>query len=388
MRRHTVKIALAALALVAGCESTAINEPSNLPRPQALEAEYRWALEGWSGQAPVGTPTVTLRWEIPGAWDGEPFRVYARRSGSGSYVPIATVTSCAARLCTYADANIAAGVGYDYYVVSVDERRNAESEPSNAVAVAVPAAGAPPRPATVRAVALDDRVYLHWQQGAAGDTAAKFLVYLVRLNQQSTLYPVGETDGTGFIDVRAENGNAYTYRVAAVDFNGHISALSDSVRVVPRPDFQAELMYAMGASPDSAGFVFTRSGSDDPIRAATAADAQWSLETIGGAVHLRPRGETTVTAGSFTTALTCGPGADASCADVSTAPTAGYTAQPVALQPEHTYVLRVRDADGQFRYGKVRVQHLGPAGDGRTLMIFGWAYQLLPGEASLSIEPR
>jgi hypothetical protein len=389
MRKTTLTLALAVLALTAACETVAINQPGTVPRPQALEAEYRWSLEAWSGGNPVGTPLVLLRWEMPSAWNGEAFRVYSRRAGTGAYVAAATVTSCAARVCTYADANIAPGAAYEYYVVGVDEARRAESTPSNSVSIAVPAATAPARPASLGAVALDNRVYLHWQAGAGADSVARYLVYLVRLNQQGTLYPVGETDGTGFVDVRAENGNAYHYRVAAVNFNGHVSAFSDSVRVVPRPDYQAELMYAAGASPDSAGFRFTRSGQTSPIRSATSTEAQWSLELIDGVPHLRPRGETTVAApGAFTTALSCGPASDPGCIDVRVAPTAGYTTQPVAVRPEYTYVLRVRDSDGQFHYGKVRVQHIGPAGAGRTLMIFGWAYQLIAGEVSLSVHPE
>ena len=55
--------------------------------------------EQWRGRDPLGQAGVELRWRLPDGWNGEVFRVYSRQSGSGSYILIATVTSCSAGEC-------------------------------------------------------------------------------------------------------------------------------------------------------------------------------------------------------------------------------------------------------------------------------------------------
>jgi hypothetical protein len=370
--------------LLAGCDNIRLVEPTDRFVPQAVDAEYRWLHEGWDGLRPVGLPTVVLRWDMPSGWRGEPFRVYARRAGQGSYRAIATTTSCAGWECVYTDANVAHGERYDYYVVSVDEAQGRESRPSPTVRVAVPANVVPAPPRELAAVALDGMLYLHWTASAAADAIRQYEVYLVELDGAASRYRTGGSDGTGFLDVRAVNGHVHGYRIAAVDTLGHMSELSAIVRGIPRPDFQTELMYALPASPDSSGFRFVQSDEFSPLVPGASTDAQWRLEMIDGALHLVPRGSTVVAPGVFTTALACGPGSDPGCHAVTLAPQSGYSASAVRLRPEFTYVLRVR-ADGRDHYGKIRVQHLGSDQQGQPLMIFGWAYQLRAGERSLSI---
>lgn len=372
----------AALLLLSACDEDGVFvvDP-DLDAPTDFTAEYRWLLEGWSGTQPVGDASVQLSWYVPRDWNGEPFRVYSRRSGGGNYLATATVTSCVAERCVYSDVNVSPGRSYDYYVVPVDERSGVEGEPSEALRVAVPGSGRPAAPAAPLAVSLDDAVFLDWQ--ATG--AQRYLVFVESQGRDpDDLFSIGETDGSGFLDLRAVNGTRYHYSVAAVDTLGHVSDRSALATANPRPDAHGELVYAFADLAAQSGFRFPQSGRTGVV-SGSAADAHWRLESVGGTLSLVPLNGSAVTPGTLTSALTCGPGSDPECVSVNRAPATGYQTTPVPLDAEYTYVLRVRGSDGRTRHAKVRVQLLGSDQQGRRLMIFDWAYQLTPDEPSLNV---
>ena len=64
---------------------------------------------------------IQLSWELSPAWNGESFRVYARRLGASSFLLIAEVTSCAVDVCGYNDTNIVENTTYQYFVSAFDE---------------------------------------------------------------------------------------------------------------------------------------------------------------------------------------------------------------------------------------------------------------------------
>jgi hypothetical protein len=329
-----------------------------------------------------GHAAVELSWELPGDWDGEAFRVYGRRSGSSSYALVATVTSCSEGLCRYADTNVAPGQGYDYYVVAVDERSGRESDASERVSATVPQFPSIAAPSGVTVTALDNALFLRWEPSGAER-------YLVFLQDGEDLFAVGETDGSGFLDGRAENGTASSYRVVAVDDDGHASSLSAVAQGTPRPDYHAELVYLHGDSAALSGFRFRSSDGSDPLLPGTDPSAQWRLETVGGVPSLRPLGQTTVTAGTFTTALACGPGSESDCRAVDRAPAASsFGSGAVAVAPGFTYVFRVLGDDGQPHYGKVRVTGSGEDAGGKTVLVFDWAYQLRANQPDLNVGNR
>lgn len=278
-----------ALVLMA-CEEDTITGPV-ANAPTELTARYEWLLEGWlpgdQPEEPVGDPSVQLDWNLPEGWDGESFRVYAGRAGDGGNLLIGTVTSCARGECLYTDINVAPGRAYDYYVVAVDERRDRESPPSNAVRVEVPVFDPPPVPVNPTVTARDNALLLRWEDGGAGDNLQKYLVFLVGLNDQSPspFYQVGETDGTGFLDLRTVNGNEYTYRIAAVDFDGHISRMSAPVTGTPRAETSGALIYepGVGLSLDKIGV----SDAGDPVIPMDGAAARGRLEVVDGRYVLR-----------------------------------------------------------------------------------------------------
>ena len=374
MKRGQVGAALAAL-LMGACSvdggSTGVND---VAPPRAVEASYH-----------AGAVTVT--WELAPDWDGEGFRVYGRRSTDAAYDLVAEVTSCANGVCTYTDTNVQPGRSYDYYVAAVDLRSGAEAASDDAIRVSIPQPTPPPVPGQLAVVALDHANYVHWSDGARN--ASDFSFYRVYLKAANgTSYVLGETDSEGFLDLLAENGLSYTYFVSAVDEDGHESAGSVAAKGTPRPDYQAEWMYDWFDRPASSGFRFRTSDQDNPIVSGSDAARHFRLETDADGWWLVPGTNTDIYPSSWTTtALKCGPAADAECTDVSRAPTAGYVHDDIGLEPQSSYVLRVRGDDGQSHYGVIRVTMLGSDQNGDALMIFDWAYQLQAGSPDLAPRP-
>ncbi|MFL5386051.1 MAG: hypothetical protein ACJ8GN_26345 [Longimicrobiaceae bacterium] len=387
--RRKLLFSLAAAALLAACDRdhTIVGGGPPPAAPTDLTVQARWILEGFtSAGQPSGYPAVDLQWNPPGSWNDEVFRVYGRRAGDSGFFLIATVTSCTASGCVYRDRNVTAGLTYEYYVATTNENANLETPTQFRETVSVPAATTPATPLADSAVALDNAAWLRWRDGGAGGSLWKYVVYLTRLDGTSYLYGLGETDGTGFVDTRAANGHVYGYRVAAVDTLEHVSALSAEFAAAPRPDASGELIYSFQSNPTLSGFRFQPSEATDPILAGTATTAQWRLEQDAAGWRIVPLNGTAVMEypGGRTTALTCGPGSDATCRAVTRAPVAGYQTTPVAVNPEYSYVFRVTGSDGQPHYGVIRAQLLGSDGAGHQLMIFDWAYQVLPNDVRLN----
>jgi hypothetical protein len=344
-----------------------------------------WVDEGWNGVSePVGHAAVQLSWALPAEFRDEVFRVYGRPAGGGRYSLVATVTSCTGGYCYYTDDNVAEGESYDYYVASVDQDRGRELDTTDELRVDVPDYSLPSTPTIERAVGLDGAVFLRW--GSTG--AARYRVFLERQDEDSVFFEIGSTDGDGYVDLRAENGTTYGYRIAAVSENGVTGARSALLTAVPRPDFHADLLYPLDENADSSGFHFVSSDAESPTLAGDDADAQWRIETVDGVLSIVPLGQTQVTEGRFTTALTCGPASEANCVSVDEATAdLGFDTDPVPVYAGYTYVFRL-GSGSDAHYGKVRVDGVLPDGLDRSAVIFDWAYQLVAGETRLDLGRR
>lgn len=380
-RAAVLSICLPLFLLVTACESSrdpVVVGPDRFD-PEIVDVRTTWIEEGWAGLNPVGTPGVQIFWELPDRWRDEVFRVYSRSAGSGDYFLIASVTSCKDRICIYTDTNVEAGRSYEYFIVAVDEYANRELGESTVWSVTVPESTQPAAPAGLEGVAMDGSVYLHWDDSEA----ARYRIFLEERGGEEVFFEIGSTDGTGFVDHRAENGSIHLYRIAAVDDGGYVSARSEAVRVVPRPDYHAELVYVSADSAAASGFRFTRSEDSSPVVAGDASDAQWRLDAEGDALWITPVRDTRVSGGVFTTDLTCGPGSEADCEYVAVAPgDSEFGAAPVKVSAGNTYVFQVTD-EGRRHFAKVRVQ--GDAADsaGKRLIVLDWVFQLLPEEPNL-----
>jgi hypothetical protein len=368
-------LALVVLALGAsGCDETLTGgggwAGEGPPPPEALAASY------WSGG-------VDLSWELHSQWRDETFRVYSRRLGASGYTLVAEVTSCAAGLCRYRDLNVTAGRSYEYYVASVDARTGVETASAFAVEVSVPQPTPPPVPGELRGIALDGAVYLTWGNGArAADDFAYYRVYLEGADSEVLL--LGETDSEGFLDLLVENGNTYGYFVTSVDSGGHESQGSTLALATPRPDFSGELLHAFEDRPEASGFRFADSEATNPVLSGTSPDRDFRLEVDAGGWWLVPAPGVEVHRNALpTTALRCGPAADAGCTEVTSAPASNYGSGDIGLAPGYSYVLRMPAGGGDWYYGVIRVTHTGWSQEG-ALVLFDWAFQLQPGNPALS----
>lgn len=347
--------------------------------PRNLDGLYEWVFDRLVDRTPQGHPTVRLFWDLPVRHRNEVFRVYSR-GRSGGYRLIATVTSCRGGECTYVDVNVASGQSYDYYIAAYDERSDREVGVSDAIRVVVPRIPDLVVPGQPGVTALDGAVFVQWQSSG---------VPLYRLWVQESggeLFAIGETDGLNFLDTRAENGGSYSYFISAVDESGHLSDLAQTPAAFPRPDYHSEILHVHADHPAASGFRFVTAETLDPIVPGTSPEAQLRLEVVNGVLRIQPLGQTAITAGTFTTQLTCGPGSDHDCVDVRIAPPASqFGFAPVEVHAGNTYVLRVVGTDGRTHFAKIRVQGTSVDDIGRRLLVFDWAYQLRPDEPSLNL---
>ena len=326
---------------------------------------------------------VHLSWELDSGWQNEPFRVYGRRTTDPNYVLVAEVTSCSEGRCVYLDPNVSPNHSYEYLVVSVSPASGTESASGSPVVVAVPEPTPPPAPGSVEAVGLDGAIYLRWDQRSRD--ASDFDLYRVYIEwEDETVELLGETDSEGFLDLLVENGHTYGYFVTAVDDQGHESGGSELGLATPRPDYHGEYLYAFEDEPALSGFRFQESEDLDPIlpgdhterdfRLEFGEDTWWLVPGVGVEVHRD---------GVPTTALKCGPAADAGCTDLSVAPSHNYSGDRIPLAPGRSFVLRMPAEGGEWYYGGIRVSHVGFAQEG-AIAVFDWAFQLQPGNRALS----
>ena len=328
---------------------------------------------------------VTVYWDLAPGWNGETFRIFAKRQEDTSFFMIAEVTSCSGGNCEYTDTNIVASVSYDYYVTALDSDSGLETDSDETVRVSVPSFTPPPVPTNLEVIALDGTNYVRWTDDARSD--GDFSVYRIYLRSGATSTLLGESDSPGFLDALAENGMTSTYEVSSVDIYGHESGSSLEGRGTPRPDVTGELVYSFLDDPNFSGFRFAESEEFDPIMAGGSATRHFRLETDALGWWLVPGPSAQVfPTGVFTTQLKCGVAADAMCQDWTIAPSSGYSPLEIAVEPEFTYMWRLVDALGLVRFGAIRVTLLGKDQTGAELMIFDWAHQLQEGNPQLVVR--
>jgi len=365
-----IGIGIGALAvLVSGCEDDLVLVGAAPEPPEELEGSYYAA-------------GVDLSWRLAAGWNGETFRVYSRRVTDPEYFMIAETTSCIANTCSHRDTNVKPGNTYEYYVAAVDPDSGAETAGAYSIEVAVPRPVPPPVPELLVAVALDNAVYLRWDDEPA--TADDFAAYRIYLRGSEDDYFLGETDSPGYVDFLAENGVTSSYMVTSLDTQGHESDYSEAASATPRPDYTGEIVYTYQDSADVSGFRFQESeqnqaviSGDDPgrhFRIEADVEALWIVPGPGVEIHPETR---------WTSALKCGPGSDADCVSWEHAPRSGYAPADAAIGASLAYMFRVTGDDRQIRYGVVRVASTGVDHDGREVIVMDWAYQTQPDNRSL-----
>lgn len=364
---------LSSLALTA-CTDGFVDLPDQLATPTDLS--YRLEPSGTPG-SPAG---VVLRWDAPADGDREAFNVYGRASAGAAFSLIGTTTSF-----SFHDDGTPR---LEYHVTALGFAGQ-ESEPSEAVVIDERLAL--PRPASLTSVSLNGAVALLWPDNAYQSEPDAFSHYRVygtsydldadRCGATWTLE--GTTVAPEFRVGALANGAPRCFAVSAIAIEGYESLWSPLRADTPRPDARNIVVASRQSAPATGGFRFWRdangNGAVDPgelgrVGSAAAPDQDFVVDRdAAGRLWILP-----IRAGTTLALYRAGPVADLT--EIDVAPAGGYGRAAIEAQPGFGYVFQMDVGDGFYRYGAVRVTHVG-----RDLLILDWSFQTDPGNPELSV---
>jgi len=251
-------------------------------------------------------------------------------------------------------------------------------------------------PNALTSTSLDGAVALTWSDNPFSSDPDIFDLYTV----YSTSYDLdadvcgsswdieGTTVAPEFVVGALTNGVSRCFGVTAVSIDGIESARSPLRNDTPRPDSRNVAIFARQFSIPGSGFRFWQDvdgdgfPEDDELglpKAGTAPEADFTVErdAVTNSLFLTPN-----RAGVAVARYGNAPIEDLTSIDL--APNIGFASGGLEAIPGWGYVFEIAEADGFFRYGAVRVTHVG-----RDLLILDWAYQTDPGNPELVVgRPR
>lgn len=331
---------------------------------------------------PSGTPGspsgVLLRWDFSADPALAVWHVYSRGSTSESFQLRGSTTSN-----TWHDNGIP---HLQYYVTAEDDVGN-ESEPSEVVTIderlALDA------PLTLTTTSLNGAIALAWSDNAFTSDPQGFSTYRVYSASydldQGLCGAIWSLEGTTvapeFLAGALTNGVPRCFAVSAISIEGFESLWSPVRSDTPRPDARNVLVYARQYSVPGSGFRFWRdlngNGRSEVnelglVSSGNAADIDFSVERDGsGVLYLTP-----VRSGTGVIVYGNVPVEDLTSIDY--AANVNYPTSGVEAVPGWGYVWEMDGGDGFFRYGAVRVTHVG-----QDYLILDWAFQTDPGNPEL-----
>lgn len=369
MRR---RLLVTPLVLLAACSSETLG-PAPLVNPPS-NVSYEVEPTGTPG-APSG---LVLRWDDDGDPDLAAWNVYSRGSTSGGFLLRGTTTSS-----SFHDRG---EPHLQYYVTAVD-RAGGESDASAVVTVDERLALA--APAGLTTTTLDGAVGLSWPDNAYEADPTGFRAYHV----YSASYDLdadrcgadwsleGTTVAPEFIAGSLSNGTPRCFGVSAVSIEGFESLWGPVRSDTPRPDARNVVVYARQASSTGSAFRFWLDGNADALVQdaelgvlldGADAGADFAVDRLGdGSLTLTPVRAAVQIASYGTTPV-------GDLTDIDIAPVDGYAAAAVTAAPGATFIVRIAEADGFYRYGAVRLTHVG-----QDFLILDWSYQTDPGNPDL-----
>jgi len=367
--------AIALLASIAACQPDSVVVPvAVLPPPTGLIYELD----------PVGTGTapsgILLRW-VPvydpslAAWN-----IYSRGATTDPYALRGTTTSP-----TFHDDGVP---HLQYYVTAVDVN-GGESAPS--APITVDERLTLPAPLALGSTSLNGAVLLEWTDNAYLSTPARFRDYRV----YSTSYDLdqnlcgvdwvleGTTVAPEYLVGALTNGVSRCYGVSAVSLEGYESLWSPLRNDTPRPDASNIVIYARQFQDAGSGFRFWLDSNHDGfaqpgevglVTSASSGQADFIVNRdASNHLYLTP-----ASAGTGMQYYQAAP-VDA-LSSIDYAPEGGYGAAPLEAFPGWGYVAQMPGPDGFYRYGAVRVSHVGT-----DFLILDWSYQTDPGNPELTV---
>jgi hypothetical protein len=372
MRRSIVG-ALAAL----GTLSCSSGEPVGvgvLPPPQSLFYE----LQPSGDLDPAG---LLLIWEDILDPNLMVYRVYSRPDPAVEFGLRGETTSS-----TFHDRGIP---DLEYFVAGVDVG-GLEGAPSNIVVVDERLRL--DSPTWISGTSLNGAIYLSWDDSPFANEPNGFKQYRV-YSALAVLdlagYVCDETwglEGTTlapeFVVAALPNGLSRCFGVSAESIEGWESLWSPIWGDTPRPDVRNQLLSALDVDLATSGFRFWLDSNGDGV----AVEGELGLVLPGNQTNLDFRVTRDasgmwiepIRANTRVRDYTGAPIDDLTSIDI--APAFGYTNVARLAEVGHGYVFEMNEGDGFFRYGALRVTHVGS-----DVMIFDWSYQTDPGNPELSV---
>jgi len=224
----------------------------------------------------------------------------------------------------------------------------------------------PSPPRDIWTVTGDCRVDIYWEENPENDVAGYNVYYSYSYDGKYTL--IGSTESTHFIDDGAQNGSTYYYAVAAYDWEGNESDLSeDVVYDTPRPEGFNQALFDYIKSPNNSGYDFSKYlvlPYDD-------AASDFFFEKYNGKFYLDVWDDSDLQDMGSTIDIY----------DINKAPQGGWipidageNIKYAEAKVGHTYVIWTWDN----HYAKVRIKSISS-----ERMVFDWAYQLAEGNREL-----
>jgi len=369
MRRVWLVLPLAALA---ACNETHFVPGSVLPPPSNLS--YEVEPSGTPG-APTG---VLLVWDNSNDASLALWHVYSRGSTTESYRLRGSTTSN-----SFHDN----GVPHLQYYVTAEDIDGNETGPSNVVTVDERLALQ--KPSTLGSTSLNGAIALTWSDNAYQTDPNGFKIYRVYsasydLDRDlcgTTWSLEGTTVAPEFVASALTNGIPRCFGVSAVSVEGFESLWSPLRSDTPRPDARNIVLYARQAQDAGSGFRFWRDIDGDHV----ADPAEIGLVLAGSSTQNDFTVERDPAGTLFLTPLRPGTGValygNAPVADLTSidfAPNVTYGRSGIEALPGWGYVFETDGGDGFFRYGAVRVSHVG-----QTFLILDWSFQTDHGNPEL-----
>ena len=253
---------------------------------------------------------------------------------------------------------------------------------------------APPPPSGLSTTSLDGAVALVWPDNAYESSPANFQSYAVYsssydLDQDACGTSVqleGTTVAPEFISGALVNGVSRCFFVTAISVDGFESDASVSRNDTPRPDARNVVVFARQEQDAQSGFRFWQDVNGDGqsqnselglLASGTDLNADFTVERdLDDVLFLQP-----VRAGTEVALYGTTPVEDLTSIDI--APNTGFDVTAIEALPGWGYVFEMTASDAFFRYGAVRVTHVG-----RNFLILDWAFQTDPGNPELLVGRR
>jgi hypothetical protein len=322
---------------------------------------------------------VLLRWDFNTDPNIAVWNIYSRASTADSYLLRGSTTSN-----TFHDN----GIPHLQYYVTAEDLGGFESPPSNVVTVDERLALN--KPSSLSSTSLNGAIALTWSDNAYTSNPTAFSVYRV----YSTSYDLGTNlcgtnwflEGTTvapeFIASSLTNGISRCFGVAAISVEGFESLWSPIRNDTPRPDSRNVVVNARQVT-DPSGFTFWKDANGNGLvdSGELGVLGPGASSTVDFSVEKDPNGDlflTPVATGTTVALYGSIPVADLTSIDL--APVSGYARPGLQALPGWGYVFQMDRGDGFFRYGAVRVTHVGT-----NFLILDWSYQTDPGNPELLI---